>query len=194
MGGADKGLVPLAGRALISHVIDCIEPQVDELIISAHAHSDGSARRSGYLDFGYPVIFDGVDHSTEAHAGPLAGMAAGLTAARDTLVLFAACDMPALPRDLVSRLRAALDADGADIAVAVAEERVQPMVMLARRAEHVDRCLRAYLAAGGRRADAWYAELAVVRVDFGHATTAFANINTPDDLAAHERRLAGRAT
>jgi molybdopterin-guanine dinucleotide biosynthesis protein A len=194
MGVADKGLVPLSGRALISHVIDCIEPQVDELIISAHPDrsADGSADRSGYLDFGYPVIFDGVNDATEAHAGPLAGVAAGLTAAREALVLFAACDMPALPHDLVTRLHAPLEAAGADIAVAVAGERVHPVVMLARRVERVDQHLRAYMASGGRRADGWYAELAVVRVDFGPASTAFANINTLDDLATHEARLAGR--
>jgi len=198
MGGADKGLVPLAGRALISHVIDCIEPQVDELIISARLNrgadrsADRSADRRGYLDFGYPVIFDDVNDATQAPAGPLAGVAAGLAAAREALVLFAACDMPALPQDLVSRLNAALDSAQAEIAVAVTGERVHPVVMLARRVERVDQHLRAYMASGGRRADGWYAELAVVRVDFGPASTAFANINTPDDLATHEARLAGR--
>ena len=33
MGGADKALLPLAGRPLIAHVLDRLEPQVERVLI-----------------------------------------------------------------------------------------------------------------------------------------------------------------
>jgi molybdenum cofactor guanylyltransferase len=36
MGGVDKALVRLAGRPLIAHVLDRLEPQVDRVLISAN--------------------------------------------------------------------------------------------------------------------------------------------------------------
>ena len=36
MGGADKAFVTLAGRPLIAHVLDRLEPQVERVLISAN--------------------------------------------------------------------------------------------------------------------------------------------------------------
>ena len=44
--------------------------------------------------------------------------------------------------------------------------------------------LTAFLAAGGRKIDAWYASLAVAAVAFDDAEDAFRNINTIDELKA----------
>jgi molybdopterin-guanine dinucleotide biosynthesis protein A len=44
--------------------------------------------------------------------------------------------------------------------------------------------LAAFLAAGGRKIDAWYAALRVVEVVFDDEADAFRNINTADELAA----------
>ena len=40
MGGRDKAFLPLAGRHLIAHVLDRLDPQVDRVLISANG--DGS--------------------------------------------------------------------------------------------------------------------------------------------------------
>ena len=42
--------------------------------------------------------------------------------------------------------------------------------------------LEAYLAAGGRKIDAWYASLRVVEVAFDDEADAFRNINTLEEL------------
>jgi molybdopterin-guanine dinucleotide biosynthesis protein A len=47
--------------------------------------------------------------------------------------------------------------------------------------------LTEFLAAGGRKIDAWYAKLKVVEVPFDEQEAAFSNINTEDELRAYER-------
>ena len=46
-----------------------------------------------------------------------------------------------------------------------------------------------YLAQGGRKTDTWYAQHALVEVDYEHERSAFININTHDDLSAAALRL-----
>jgi molybdopterin-guanine dinucleotide biosynthesis protein A len=48
--------------------------------------------------------------------------------------------------------------------------------------------LTKFLEGGGRKIDAWYASLKVVEVPFDDQPDAFSNINTPADLAEHEKR------
>ncbi len=47
--------------------------------------------------------------------------------------------------------------------------------------------LAAFLDAGGRKIDAWYASLRVTEVAFDDEADAFRNINTVDELAAASR-------
>lgn len=170
MGGLDKGLLPLQGRPMVAHVIERFAPQVDELLINANRNLDDYAR------FGYRVIPDAVT----GHAGPLAGLQRGLAEAQHALVATVPCDSPYLPTDLVARLRTALEAHDADLAVATALGRPQPVFCLCRRAllPHLD----AFLHNGGRKIDAWYATLGVVEVPFDDHPHAFVNINTPQEL------------
>ncbi|RYI32819.1 MAG: molybdenum cofactor guanylyltransferase MobA, partial [Acetobacteraceae bacterium] len=71
MGGVDKALLPLAGRALIGHVLDRLEPQVERVLISAN----GDPGRFSWL--GCPVVAD------VAPQGPLSGVLAAVKAAAD---------------------------------------------------------------------------------------------------------------
>jgi molybdopterin-guanine dinucleotide biosynthesis protein A len=168
MGGVDKGLVQVRGRPMIAHVIERLAPQVDEIVINANQNLDA------YAAFGHPVVRDEVP----GFAGPLAGLHAGLGAASGDLAVTVPCDSPFLPADLVARMRAALGA--ADLAVAKTGDRPHPVFCLlhARLRPH----LGAFLAAGGRKIDAWYASLAVVEVAFDDEAGAFRNLNTPEDL------------
>ena len=76
MGGEDKGWVELAGRPLIDHVLARLRPQVDEVLINANR----SQTRYQALA---PVISD----DNNDYLGPLAGMQAGLAAARHDWVV-----------------------------------------------------------------------------------------------------------
>ena len=172
MGGVDKGLVDLAGAPMIAHVLTRLAPQVGDVLINANQNLDC------YRAFGQPVVEDAVG----GFAGPLAGLHAGLARAGGELVVTVPCDSPFLPLDLVMRLRAALDREGAQLAVAKTFDQPHPVFALVRR--DVLPNLAAFLAAGGRKIDAWYAALRIVEVAFDDEADAFRNINTADELAA----------
>jgi len=178
MGGVDKGLKVLRGKPLVQWVIERLEPQVDELLINANQNLET------YEHLGYRVIPDEIG----GFAGPLAGLQRGLTEARHPLVATTPCDSPFLPRDLIARLYAALSRENAEIAVARTGDQPHPVFCLCRK--QVLDGLNAFLAAGGRKIDAWYAKLNVVEVAFDDQAEAFSNINTPDELQSFEASLA----
>jgi molybdenum cofactor guanylyltransferase len=175
MGGVDKGLVLLAGRPLVAHVVDRLAPQVAEILVNANQNAER------YAEFGHPVVPDAVG----GFAGPLAGLHAGLSRATTFLAATVPCDSPFLPADLVARLGGALEADRAQLAVARTFDQPHPVFCLVRR--DVLPHLSAFLEGGGRKIDAWYATLAVVEVAFDDEADAFRNINTADELAAAAR-------
>jgi molybdopterin-guanine dinucleotide biosynthesis protein A len=175
MGGIDKGLVELDGRPMIARVLERFAPQVDEVLINANQNLDR------YRAFGFDVVPDAVG----GYAGPLAGLHAAMMRATRPLVCTVPCDSPFLPPDLVARLSGALATAGAQVAVARTFDQPHPVFCLVRRdvLPHLD----AFLAAGGRKIDAWYATLAVVEVAFDDEAEAFRNINTAHELAAAAR-------
>jgi molybdopterin-guanine dinucleotide biosynthesis protein A len=170
MGGVDKGLKPLRGRPMVAWVIERFAPQVDETLINANQNLE----RYGAL--GHRVIPDEI----QGFAGPLAGLHRGLAEARHELVATVPCDSPLLPLDLVARLRAALERTRAEVAVAKTGEQPHPVFCLCRRS--VLPGLSEFLAAGGRKIDAWYARLNVIEVPFDDQPEAFSNINTEEEL------------
>ena len=175
MGGVDKGLQPFRGRRLVEWIIERLRPQVDEILINANQNPER------YAEHGYSVISDLVPD----FAGPLAGFHSALSSAANDLVITVPCDSPFLPVDLADRLWRALDGASADIAVARTGARAHPVFCLLRRSllPHLDD----YLSQGGRKIDAWYANLNVVEVPFDDNPDAFGNFNTLDELAAAER-------
>ena len=88
------------------------------------------------------------------------------------------CDSPFLPNDLIERLPRFLQ--GHDLAVAKTGDQPHPVFALMKR--QVRESLEAFLAAGGRKIDAWYAALKVVEVSFDDEADAFRNINTIEEL------------
>jgi len=172
MGGVDKGWVELDGRPMITHVLERFAPQVGDVLINANQNLDR------YAKFGLPVVPDAVG----GFAGPLAGLHAGMTRATRSHVVTVPCDSPFLPADLVTRLAAGLEGDRAKLAVAKTFDQPHPVFCLVRR--DVLSHLAAFLEAGGRKIDAWYATLPVVEVAFDDEADSFRNINTTEELAS----------
>ena len=168
MGGVDKGLQLLRGKPMIEWVLARLEPQVTEIIVNANQNLET------YAKYGHRVVPDEI----AGFAGPLAGLHAGLKAATHPLVVTVPCDSPFLPPDLVSRLEKSLGEK--DLAVAKTGDQPHPVFALMKR--QVRESLEAFLAAGGRKIDAWYAALKVVEVSFDDEADAFRNINTLDEL------------
>lgn len=175
MGSIDKGLQMFRNRALIEFVLERTLPQVTDILINANQN------RRRYEAFGYKVIGDLVS----GYAGPLAGLHSALSAASHDLVLTVPCDSPFLPADLAVRLEHALRTQPADVAVARTGRQAHPVFCLVRRAllPH----LTNFLDGGGRKIDAWYADLGVVEVAFDDQPEAFANFNTLAELHAAEQ-------
>jgi len=174
MGGVDKGLVELDGKPMVTHVLARLAPQVDCVLINANQNIDR------YASFGPPVVPDRIG----GFAGPLAGLHAGLSAASTPLLVTVPCDSPFLPLDLVARLRTALKAEQAQLAVARTGDQAQPVFSLVRRDVLDD--LAQFLGGGGRKIDAWYARLKVVEVAFDDEAESFANINTREELSGFQ--------
>jgi molybdopterin-guanine dinucleotide biosynthesis protein A len=169
LGGVDKGWAAYRGQPLIERVSARLTSQVSALLISANRN------RERYAALGWPVVAD----ADEIFAGPLAGMLAGLSAARTPYVAVVPCDAPDLPADLIERLGAGIGDDPA--AIAMAAGRWQPTFCLLH--TELKGSLAAAMVNGERSAGAWLASIGAVPVEFVNAQ-AFANLNTTEDFAA----------
>lgn len=186
MGGGDKGLRLVAGRRLIDHVIDRLHPQVAGLAINAN----GDPAR--LAEFGLPILPD----SIEGHAGPLAGVLAGLDWAAGqgaTHIVTAAADTPFFPADLVARLQAAAGPTGLALAASQdADGRWQRHPTFGLWPISLREDLRAALREGLRKIVIWTERHQAGRADFASgAFDPFFNVNTPQDIARAEE-LAGQ--
>ncbi len=168
MGGNDKGLVELAGRPLIEHVLEGLRPQVGALLINVNRNHET------YATYGERLV----DDALTGFQGPLAGFAAAMQAADTPWILTVPCDGPLLPPDLLSRLSTALEGDDAELAVAHDGERLQPVYALLPVSLYPS--LTRFLDAGDRKIDLWYARHRMARADFSDCPDLFNNINTPE--------------
>lgn len=181
MGLRDKGLVELAGKPLIAHVITALRPQVDTLLISANRNIEQ------YAGFGYAVLRD----AEAGYLGPLAGIATSMRQVKTPWLLCAPCDMPLLPADLGPRLcQCVADFSGPGCAVATGE-RAQPLCALLHR-DLVD-SLEQFLATGQRAALDWIALTGLGWCDFSDEAQCFLNLNTPADVSRFEAQISNPA-
>jgi molybdopterin-guanine dinucleotide biosynthesis protein A len=122
MGGQTKALLPLAGKPLLRHVIDRVQPQVCCLALSV----ESAAER--WQCFGLPLLPD----PRPGFRGPLGGLLAALRflQGRAPWLLLVPCDAPFLPLDLGQRLLECAAAAAAPGAVARFEGLPQPTFSL----------------------------------------------------------------
>jgi molybdopterin-guanine dinucleotide biosynthesis protein A len=191
MGGGDKGMLELGGKPMLSHVIDRLAPQVSQMIINAN----GEAER--FAPFGLTVVPDTVG----GFVGPLAGVLAGMRWSYANVpharwIVTAAGDAPLLPRDLVERLKQAVDGRPGAIALAQSYGELHPVIGLWPVALADD--LEAQLAAGVRKVLHWTDQHGTVPVPFPPARICgldidpFFNANTPPELD-QLRAMVGKA-
>jgi molybdopterin-guanine dinucleotide biosynthesis protein A len=174
LGGRDKGLERFHGRVLVARVLDAaraLDPEADLLVV-ANRNAGEYARHAR-------VVADAV----AGFAGPLAGVAAALSACATDYLLTLPVDCPRPPTDLAVRCRQAMESDPA-LAVIVAHDghRRQPLFAL----------YRARLATGapdaaadGQGVAGWQDALRLRELDFSGEERHFLNLNTPEDFAAH---------
>ena len=184
MGGGLKGMALLDGRPLLAHAAARAAPQVARLAVNANAPAEE------FAELGLPVLPDPV----AGFVGPLAGVLAGMLWAREAEYGWVAsfpCDAPFFPETLVRDLAA--EADSADIVTATSRGQRHPVFALwsTRLADDLHRALA---EEGLRKVDRWTARHRMADVEFPVAPEGdpFFNINTPEELAAAEARLAAR--
>jgi len=97
MGGQDKGLLEWHGEPLIAHLHRKTRPLSDDLIVSCNRNLER-----------YAPYADQLVHDDEGDfPGPLAGILAGLKAARHPHLLVLPCDVPRIDNALLTRMREA---------------------------------------------------------------------------------------
>ncbi|WP_313616257.1 molybdenum cofactor guanylyltransferase MobA [Agrobacterium sp.] len=178
--GSNKALKPLGDRQLLSHVIERIRPQVSYLALNApHDWADA---------FGLPVVPD----TKLGHAGPLAGVLAGLrhitTIDPDaTHMLTVPADSPFFPETLGQQLSSSV-ADDHTIVIAASAGQVHPVFGLWPVSIADD--LEQWLAVDeNRRIRNFLGRHATLGISFPKIESptssidAFFNINTPDELS-----------
>lgn len=182
MNGVNKGLVLLQNKPLIAHVIARLKPQVDEIFINANREIDQ------YQTFGLPVLQDENNEFIGTYIGPLAGFELGLKHAKYEYVLTVPCDSPLLPYNLAQRLYDGMAESRANIAVASSDGNTHPVFCLMKKG--VLPSLQAYIESGERKVSTWQKSQKYIEVDFSDSSEAFVNLNTFEDLAELETKLA----
>lgn len=174
LGGRDKGLVPLGGRALVDHVLDAARAMhagpVERLVVAN--------RNLGEYALRARTISDAIP----GQRGPLAGIAAALAACATPWLLTLPVDCPDPPADLHARLAHAATRHAVAALVAHDGERRQPLFALYRR-ELAGAA--AASAARGQGVARWQDAIGARDVDFADGCRQFHNLNTPEDFAAH---------
>ena len=175
MGGVDKGLQTHLGIPLALHALERLRPQVGALMLNANRNL------AAYEAMNVPVWPD----ELADFPGPLAGKLAGLEHCSTAYLATAPCDTPNFPIDLVAHLAQGLmDIDG-DMATAYTREdgelRAQPVFCLMKTS--LRDSLRSFIVGGERKTGLFAARHHGARVIF-EDPTAFANANTPGELAA----------
>jgi molybdenum cofactor guanylyltransferase len=178
LAGQDKAAILLDGETLLERVYRRVAALADEVVIVLRPDQELAPPLVAATQSAVIV------HDLPGHTGVLAGMAAGLEAAKHEWSLLVACDMPFVQASLVRYMWSLRE--GWDIVVPRLEVGLEPLHALYHR-----RCLSSIhdaLAQGRRRVIGFYEPLRVRYVDedeiarYDPRRLSFFNINTPEDL------------
>ncbi|PSP99045.1 molybdenum cofactor guanylyltransferase [Halobacteriales archaeon QS_5_70_17] len=195
-GEADKAVADLAGTPMIRRVADRIAGVVDALVINCRSEQVDPIRAA--MD-GYPLAVRTAEDE-DPDEGPMAGIRTGLRAVECEYAFVVACDMPFVELPVAEYLldRAAGRADGPrprDAAVPQLDEGWYQTTHAAYRAEAMADACDAALARDEHKILAPLEDLDWVAVSEAEISErgsleTFENVNTREELAAAEERLA----
>jgi molybdopterin-guanine dinucleotide biosynthesis protein A len=185
--GSGKALAVLAGRPLISHVIERLSDVVDEILVII-GYGESIAKYEAVLPSSVRVMNDEQEGKT-----PLIGLVTGLGAVSSNYTLVSACDIPFLNEKVVELLFKR--ASGADAAIPKWRKGdIEPLEAVYRTASTL-KAARATLVPSGLPLREMIRKLAQVvyvsveddigRVDPDLRT--FFNVNTKEDMASAEK-------
>lgn len=174
--GRAKAWLEVGDTFLLRYVVDRLAPAFSEVMISFAEPEQLEA------PLPYRIVFD-----RKRSAGPLAGLEAGLLAARNEVTFAVACDMPYVTRDFAQMATAA--ARRSDAAIPRIDGRPEPVCGAYGRSA-LPAITEALNAGRLRTADA-IAELDVTWLE-GVDPDLFRSLNTPEDLERFHAEFASQ--
>jgi molybdopterin-guanine dinucleotide biosynthesis protein A len=170
----DKGLQIFKKKPLIQHVIDRLQSQVTEIVISHNRNQED------YLQFGLPLVTDGNTDGDTDFLGPLSGILSCRSKINQILCFITPCDVPNIPNDLVAMMRSKI---GKHDAICLSSDgRIQPLPLLIK-TQAID-SIEQYLLKGNRSVKKWLESLDVLTLEVPGVT--LDNINDLEDLSRSE--------
>ena len=177
MDNADKGLVNLNDKPLVSYIISALSQVVDNIYISANRNF------KSYENLGYPVITD----QTQDFSGPLAGILSAMHTTQADILLVVPCDSPLIKAEHLQQLLNTLSIKEIDVTVAFDGERLHPVFLAL--STTLKESLTIYLASGERKVETWLKQQRWGITDLSDDKAVFTNINTSEELATLEAQL-----
>jgi molybdopterin-guanine dinucleotide biosynthesis protein A len=174
--GRSKAWLEVGDRFLLRYVVDRLAPAFSEVMIS-FAEPEQLEE-----PLPYRIVFD-----RKRSAGPLAGLEAGLLAARNEVVFAVACDMPYVTQDVAQMATAA--ARRSDAAIPRVDGRPEPVCGAYARSA-LPAITEALNAGRLKTADA-IADLDVTWLE-GLDADLFRSLNTPEDLERFNAEFASQ--
>jgi molybdenum cofactor guanylyltransferase len=171
--GRIKAWLEVGDTTLVRWVADRLAPAFAEVVVSFAEPEQVEA------EVPYRVVFD-----RKPSAGPLAGLEAGLSAARNEVTFAVACDMPYVTGELAAIAVAA--SHGCDAAIPRIDGRPEPACAAYRYSALA--AITAALDAGRYRAADLAEQLDVAWLE-GLDTDLFRSLNTPEDYDRFRREL-----
>ncbi|WP_085640458.1 MULTISPECIES: molybdenum cofactor guanylyltransferase MobA [unclassified Pseudomonas] len=173
MGGQDKGLVEWQGAPLIAHLHRKVRPLTDDLIISCNRN------RERYAPFADQLVTD----DETGFPGPLAGIRAGLMAARHPHLLVLPCDVPGIDAALLHGMREAAALDSDKPLMLRHDGHWEPLLCVI--PTRLSPAFDAAWDAGERSPGRVMRDLGAVALQCPDNDPRLANLNTPELLSAH---------
>ena len=179
MGGPNKPMLDLGGARLIDRAICAAQAQCQAVAINLY---DATPEAQAPLaDLGLPLLADALP----GHAGPLAGVLAGLDYASETgfdSLLSLPCDCPFLPDDLAALLYEAAQKSVSGLACAASGGRTHHVIALW--PTHLrEKLRRALIDESLRKVGQFQQRVGCAQVEWlFRARDPFFNVNTPEDL------------
>jgi len=171
--GRSKAWLEVGDTYLLRYVASRLAPEFTDVMVS-FAEPEQLEQPVPYR-----VVFD-----RKPSAGPLAGIEAGLSAAREEVMFVVACDMPYVTVDLAQAAVAAVR--GCDAAIPRVDGRPEPVCGAYRRSALP--AIAAALDAGLLKAADVLEGLDVTWLE-GIEATQFRSLNTPDDMGRFNAEL-----
>jgi len=166
LNGEDKGLCLYQNKPLIRHVLEALECQVSDIVISANRYLET------YEMLGYKVVEDGNDE----FEGPLKGLSKALPYCKQSKVLVTTCDMPFIPSTLLTLFD---EISTAPLQVISVKQRMQLCFLMD---VNLQQSLNDYLKDGGNRVMQWIKSNEYYNIEYLGDPIHFKNLNTPEDF------------